>query len=230
MRHRQFFVAVGVLLCVGLVGSAVLADARMFKKKDSRPRALIAVRDESLALQNKMIDRFCLVRFDDKKMLDDYIREPEKFFKGKSCAFVPRIHTITTVRSEFFHFANFSDHYAILSASNFMAMFGKEFYEHFHKKFKITDTLRTRDEQGVLVKQKKTNADGSTHERESAHLAGVAFDISKKNFFGFQISKSQVRWLEQKLMQYMQEEKIIVVEEQINNTFHVVVYPDWENK
>ncbi|MBU6415207.1 hypothetical protein KGQ34_03130 [Patescibacteria group bacterium] len=225
MRREWHVVIFGALFCFGIMGNAASADARMFFRRDPRPRLLIAVRDESLALQNKIIDDFCLVRFENKKMLGEYLRNPEKFFEGKSCAFVPRMHRMVLVQPEFFYFANESNHYALLSARNFMVMLGKAFYGQFHVKLKMTDTVRVRKEQDVLVRQNKTKADGQTHDRQSAHLSGAAFDISRLG-----LTRQQNRWIELKLELYIKQEKIVAVEEIYNNAFHVFVRPDWENK
>lgn len=223
MRHGRYIMVLGALLCFGIAGSASSADARMFFWRDSRPRDLIAVRDESLALQNKIIDEFCLTRFEDKEMLNEYLLHPEKFFEGKSCAFDPKIHRLVLVRPDFFYFANETNRYALLPTRNFMIMFGKAFYGQFRVKLKITDTLRKRKEQDVLVRQNKTKADGVTHDRQSAHLSGAAFDISRLG-----LTPKQNRWIEQKLMAYIKQEKIVAVEEIYNNAFHVFVYPNWE--
>lgn len=230
MKRRQFLIIAGVWLCVSFWVGAVSADARMFKKREVRPRALIAVRGESLALQNNMIDRFCLVRFEDSKMLDEYIREPEKFFKGKACVFDAHTHTILQVRSGYLDVVDMRGAYAILPARDWVRQRGQEFYQQFHKKLKITSLLRTRKDQQGVVENGESVADGATPERESAHTAGVAVDISKKDVGGNQLSRKEIRWLEKKLIADMRAEKIIAVEELYTNSFHVVVYPDWEKK
>lgn len=219
--------------CFVIGGTAIFADARMGRKRDSRPRALIAVRDESLALQNKIIDDFCLVRFDAprfhkddsaayKIFLDDYLREPKEFFEGKACAFNPEIHRMVVVSPEFFYFGDAADHYALLPTRNFIAMFAKEFYDSF-RELKITDTLRTRKEHEILIRQKKTKANGITHGRQSAHLSGAAFDISRRG-----LTPQQNRWIERKLIWYIEQGKIVAVEEMWNNAFHIMVCPNWQ--
>lgn len=222
------FLLVALLIFFVAIFRIAAADARVFQKKDPRPLELIAVNGESLALQNEIIDRFCLVRFDTQKILNDYLRQPEKFFAGKPCAYNPAWHTIVKVESQVLYLVNGGDTYALLPARNFMEKLGKEYHDEFRLKMKITDTLRTEEEQRKLVLQQKTKADGSTPERRSAHPTGVPFDISKKNIFGLQLSGRQIRWLRERLIAYQREGKIIAVEEIYNNAFHVMVCPNWE--
>lgn len=210
-----------VCLALGIVGGLFFAnDAAAKTRRAKKPKAVKAINKDpcppspylpktkgSLAKQNAMIDAFGLPRIKDQEMLEQY------FLSGH----------FVIVSGLGLNITDEVGGYALLPTRDFFSMVGGDFFIKLHDKLKISSLLRTDKEQGKIVEEGRSIADGSSHEFLSSHLAGVAGDISKKT-----LNKRERLWLIKKLLPYKTAGKIEAIEEMCSNTIHVTVCPNWQ--
>lgn len=205
---KKIPVVFAVLGALGILFFADDAAAKMRRVLKPRPAVSLKASPDSLALQNNVIDEYQLPRIADRKELERYL-PPENFF--------------VKVSSPYLDMADEVGGYAILPVRDFILMFGERFYGTFHKKFKIPSILRPCDVQEDLLRKGKTIADCVTPGKQSAHLAGIAFDISR-----LPMTPREILWVRKELAVYVQQRKIIAIEEMWNNAFHIMVCPNWQ--
>ena len=167
--------------------------------------------DESLALQNKVADKYGFKRIKNLAELQLLM-----------CAGVLEKVVVARDNIAYYLTAEKRFRYARPEAVQFLNDFSKKFFERFGKPLKITELIRTGEYQRLLVRRGKTQADGSVLWRRSAHLTGSAFDISKKP-----LTSEEAGWLRDELVYWEAEERIEATEEIYYNTFHVMVFPSY---
>lgn len=204
---KKIFVICAVFGVVGFLFFANDAAAKIRRIKKSQPAISLKASPESLAMQNQIIDAYGLPRIADKQELARFL--PEHFF--------------VKVSSPHLNMADEVGGYATIPTRDFVLELGKDFFAVFKRKLKITSLLRTAEDQQKIIAEGRSIADGSAPELQSSHLAGIAFDISKKP-----LSESERRWLLRKLFTYKQAGKIEAIEEMWNNAFHIMVCPNWQ--
>lgn len=205
---KKILLGFAILSILSVLFSANDAAAKIRRVKKSQPPISLKAAPESLARQNQIIDAYGLPRIADSQELARFL--PEHFFVKVSS---PHLEMTDEVGG-----------YAILPVRDFIVMFGGRFYEIFHKKLKIPSILRPCDIQEELLRKKKTIADCETPGKQSAHLTGIALDISR-----LPMTPREIWWIRKELAAYMWQRKIIAVEEgKRNNTFHVMVCPNWQ--
>lgn len=202
---------VSVLLFILFVSSGFIfiEDGAAKTRRAKKPKATPSLRasPDSLARQNEVIDRYGLPRINNAKEMERYTTQ---------CFFVK-------VESPYLDVVDKIGGYAILPTRDFLLLFGEEFYRAFHKKFKVTWILRPCDFQEELLKNHETIADCATPGKQSAHLTGAALDISR-----LPMTPREIRWVRKKLAAYKKAGKIEAIEEMWNNTFHIMVCPNWQ--
>lgn len=205
---KKILVVCAMLGIAGILFSASDAAAKTQHTKKRQSVISLKAGPDSLARQNRIIDAYGLPRIADRQELARFL--PEHFF--------------VKVSSPYLEMADEVGGYAILPVRDFIVMFGGRFYGIFQKKFKIPSILRPCDVQEELLRKGKTVADCETPGKQSAHLAGIAVDISR-----LPMTPREIRWVRKELAAYMRQRKIIAVEEgEWNNTFHVMVCPNWQ--
>lgn len=200
-----------VFAVLGMSGILFFADdvaAKMRRVSKPRPAVSLKASPDSLARQNQVIDEYQLPRIADRKELERYL-PPENFFMK--------------VSSPYLDMADEIGGYATAPTRDFVLELGKDFFAAFKRKLKITSLLRTAEDQKKITEQGRSIADGSLPELQSSHLAGVAFDISKKP-----LNEKERQWLLKKLSAHKNAGKIEAIEEMWNNAFHIMVCPNWQ--
>lgn len=86
------------------------------------------------------------------------------------------------------------------------------------RKFKVTSMLRTVSEQRALVKKKMTPLDCDPAWFCSAHVSGIAFDISLRG-----LTKNEVEYLHIRLRADIARSKVLAIKEGLSGCFHVQV-------
>lgn len=199
-----------VCAMLGVVGGLFFADDAAAKtRRIQKPRQMISLKasPDSLARQNEVIDRYGLPRIQTRAELKQYVAE----------------HFFVRVSSPYLWVEDDVGGYALPPTGNFAVFVSNEFLKTFGRLPKLTSFLRTAEDQKHIVVRGQSIADGSLHELQSSHLAGVAFDISKKP-----LNEKERRWLLRKLFAYKKAGKIEAIEEMWNNAFHIMVCPNWQ--
>lgn len=100
----------------------------------------------------------------------------------------------------------------------FLQELGQQYYEEFGEPIQVNSAVRTQRTQSWL-RRWNHNAAPVHGETASVHLAGIAVDLQRRG-----LTKSQVRFIQQKLL-YLAKLNMVIVEEELHNgsCFHVVV-------
>lgn len=162
---------------------------------------------QSLEKQNKIADDHNLSRIENDAMLRDFIAK-------KLLIRVP------AETSTFYVSTEKKFQYLRPWAKEFLEEIAARHFARFGIRLKISSLVRTRVYQDKLVREKISDADGKIWERQSTHLTGSAFDISR-----ITMSPGELSWMRGELLSWKKRGLIEPEEEFINNTFHVMVSP-----
>ncbi len=117
--------------------------------------------------------------------------------------------------------------WCLVESTYFIGDIGLEFQEIFGRKFQVNSAVRTvRRQLEITYGDKRSPPNGNaapvSGRRKSSHLTGATIDIAKIG-----LTKDELNWLREKLLQLEALGKIEATEEQQQAVFHVMVFRNY---
>jgi hypothetical protein len=193
-----------LLLCIPAVAKSVPRHRKPRKPAWSDYRAFPPTPD-SLIKQNEVIDGLGLPRIKDSKALDALV---------KSGDLVP------ITENKYVHVSPKLDadrRYCKPWVDAFLQELGREYFDQFEEPIQVNSAVRTIKTQMRLMRWNH-NAAPIHGDKASAHLAGVAVDLQRR-----ELTQAQMTFIQQKLLLLAGLNMVIVEEELKQPCFHIVV-------